>query len=63
MFARRNRELGHLLEAARDAAAPGDLILQPQIAVLRQEKGIGTILTNEGGFDRFKTSQIQRLDQ
>ena len=63
MVARRNRELGHLLAAIRDAAARGDLIFDPLIAALCQEKGIGTILTNDRGFDRFKTSQIQRLDQ
>ena len=60
---RRNRELGHLLAAARDAGAPGNLIFDPQIAALCRERGIDTILTNDRGFDRFKTSQIQRLDK
>ena len=59
---RRNRGLGHLLAAARDADARGNLILDLQIVALCQERGIDTILTNDCGFDRFKTSQIQRLD-
>ena len=63
MAARRNRELGHLLAAARDAGARGNLIFDPQIAALCQERGIDTILANDLGFDRFKTLQLQRLDQ
>ena len=60
---RRNRELGYSLAAAGDAGAHGNLIFGPQIADLCQERGIDTILTNDRGFDRFKTLRIQRLDQ
>ena len=60
---RRNRELGYLLAAARDAGAHGNLIFDPQIAALCRERGIDTILTNDRGFDRFESLRIQRLDR
>ena len=52
-----------MLAPARDAAARGNLVFDPQIAALCQERGIDTILNNDCGFDRFNTLQIQRQDQ
>ncbi len=55
--------LGLLLGLARKLGAQGNLMFDAQIAALCREHGIDTILTNDGGFDRFKIPQTLSLHQ
>ena len=55
--------LGHLLAAAREADASGNLMFDAQIAALCREHGIEAILTNDRDFGRFEPLRVRRLDQ
>ena len=53
--------LGHLMAAARDADARGNLMFDAQIAALCLEHGIDTVLTNDRDFRRFGLLRVQAL--
>ena len=55
--------LDHLLAAARDADARGNLMFDAQIAALCREHGIGSILTNDRDFERFEPLRVLRVDR
>lgn len=54
--------LQRLLATARVADLHGNLMFDAQIAVVCQEHGIDSILTNDSDFSRFEALQVHRLE-
>ncbi len=53
--------LSRLESVVREADARGNLIFDAQIAALCREQGIGTIVTNDRDFARFRPLQVSYL--
>ena len=53
--------LDHLIAAALQGDARGNLMFDAQIAALCREHGIDTILTNDRDFGRFQSVQARSL--